>query len=106
MANFPAQGSFLWQRDSGSPSENASDELFTIGNVLPGAKRECTFLFHAPSEPTDCIVNVVIKYTLESDTLTEIRKTLPLDIPVIQLFHTTFDILPQLGRESDMPDMF
>jgi hypothetical protein len=57
-------------------------------------------------EPSDFTLNVVVKYTLESDTRTEIRKTLSIDIPIIQPFHTIFDILPRLGRESDMPDPF
>jgi hypothetical protein len=82
------------------------DEILSIGKILPGAKRECTLIFNAPMEPSDFTLNVVVKYTLESDTRTEIRKTLSIDIPIIQPFHTTFDILPRLGRESDMPDPF
>jgi len=38
--------------------------------------------------------------------MTEIRKTLSVDIPVIQPFHTTFDILPQATDNSGMPDPF
>jgi len=38
--------------------------------------------------------------------MTEIRKTLSIDIPVIQPFHTTFDILPQVTENGGMPDPF
>ena len=38
--------------------------------------------------------------------MTEIRKTLSVDIPVIQPFHTTFDILPQVTENGGMPDPF
>jgi hypothetical protein len=38
--------------------------------------------------------------------MTEIRKTLSVDIPVIQPFHTTFDILPQVSENGGMPDPF
>jgi Gryzun, putative trafficking through Golgi len=97
-----AHGTVSWKRDADSTVE----EILTIGKILPGAKHECTLLFNAPLEPTDFTLNVVVKYTLESDTRTEIRKTLSIDIPIIQPFHTSFDILPCLGRESDMPDPF
>ena len=38
--------------------------------------------------------------------MTEIRKTLALDIPVIQPFHANFDILPRIADEGGMPDPF
>ena len=38
--------------------------------------------------------------------MTEIRKTLSVDIPVIQPFHTTFDILPRVTENGGMPDPF
>lgn len=38
--------------------------------------------------------------------MTEIKKTLSLDIPVIQPFHTNFDILPQITQNGGMPDPF
>lgn len=38
--------------------------------------------------------------------MTEIRKTLSVDIPVIHPFHTTFDILPQVTENGGMPDPF
>ena len=46
-----------------------------------------------------------MKYTLESDGMTEIRKTMLLDIPVIQPFHVNFDILPRVAKDG-MPDPF
>jgi len=47
-----------------------------------------------------------MKYTLSSDRMTEIRKTVGLDIPVIQPFHASFDILPLVAEEGGMPDPF
>jgi hypothetical protein len=77
-----------------------------VGNILAAERRECILLFNAPSAPTDCTLSIVIKYTLESDRLTEIRKPLLFDIPVIQPFHTAFDILPALVEDEGMPDPF
>ena len=51
-------------------------------------------------------MNLVIKYTLQSDGMTEIHKTLSLDIPVIQPFHANFDILPHLVEDGGMPNPF
>ena len=47
-----------------------------------------------------------MKYTLESDEMTQIQKTMSLDIPVIQPFHATFDILPRIAKDGGMPDPF
>jgi hypothetical protein len=47
-----------------------------------------------------------MKYTLASDRMTEIHKTVALDIPVIQPFHASFDILPLVAEEGGMQDPF
>jgi hypothetical protein len=47
-----------------------------------------------------------MKYTLSSDRMTEVHKTIALDIPVIQPFHASFDILPLVAEEGGMPDPF
>ena len=83
-----------------------NENTLVVGNVLPSEQHQCTLIFNAPLSPTDCTLNLVINYTLESDRMTEIRKTLSVDIPVIQPFHTTFDILPQPTDNSGMPDPF
>ena len=38
--------------------------------------------------------------------MTQIQKTMSLDIPVIQPFHATFDILPRIAKDGGMPDPF
>lgn len=94
---------FSWQ----SSVEGTSDSnLLTVGNIPAGEQRECILIFNAPSAPTDCTLSLIIKYTLESDGLTEIRKPLLFDIPVIQPFHTSFDILPALTEDEGMPNPF
>jgi hypothetical protein len=77
-----------------------------VGNVRPGEQHECILIFFAPSAPTDCTLSLIIKYTLESDGLTEIRKPLLFDIPVIQPFNTAFEILPALAENTGMSDPF
>jgi hypothetical protein len=74
--------------------------------VRPREQHECILFFFAPSAPTDCTLSLIIKYTLESDGLTEIRKPLLFDIPVIQPFNTAFEILPALAENARMPDPF
>ena len=54
----------------------------------------------------DCTLHLTLTYTLESDRTTEIKKTLALDIPVIQPFHAVFEILPQVTENGGMPDPF
>ena len=85
------------------PSEG--DNL-TLGKLRPDEQRSCTLIFNAPSTPTECTLNLVMNYTLESDGVTEIQKTLALDIPIIQPFHTTFNILPRVVEDGGMPDPF
>jgi len=63
-------------------------------------------MFNAPLEPTEFTVTFAVTYTLESDTLTEIRKHLSLDIPVIQNLQASFDILPSPSPRSGMPYAF
>jgi hypothetical protein len=93
----------LWQSSSDTLSEN---NILNLGKVRPGEQRECILFFFAPSAPTDCTLSLIIKYTLESDGLTEIRKSLLFDIPVIQPFNTAFEILPALAENTGMPDLF
>jgi hypothetical protein len=77
-----------------------------IGDIPPAAQHTCTLLFTAPETPTDCTLTLTMKYTLSSDRMTEIHKTVALDIPVIQPFHASFDILPLVAEEGGMPDPF
>jgi hypothetical protein len=93
----------LWQSSSETSSEST---ILNVGKVPPGEQRECILFFFAPSAPTDCTLSLIIKYTLESDGLTEIRKPLLFDIPVIQPFNTAFEILPALAENTGMPDPF
>jgi Gryzun, putative trafficking through Golgi len=74
--------------------------------VGSGEHHQCTLIFKAPLAPADCTLNLIITYTLASDGMTEIRKTMSLDIPVIQPFHTNFDVLPRVTENGGMPDPF
>ena len=94
---------FSWLESNISPSD---DKVLIIEKIFPGKKEQCTLVFNAPLTPMDCTLNIVINYSLESDGITEIRKTLLLDLPVIQPFHANFDIRPHLGEDSGMPDPF
>ena len=87
------------------PGTTSKDNILSVGKICQGERHRCTLMFSAPPAPADCTLNLITKYTLESDGMTEIRKTLSLDIPVIQPFHTTFDILPQIAKDG-MPDLF
>jgi hypothetical protein len=93
---------FAWS-DS---TELVSGNVHLIGEIAPGQQHNCTLLFTAPETPTDCTLTLSMKYTLSSDRMTEIRKTLALDIPVIQPFHASFDILPCIVEDGGMPDPF
>jgi hypothetical protein len=94
---------FLWQS---SPETSSENSILNVGRVGAGEQHECILLFFAPSAPTDCTLSLIINYTLESDGLTEIRKPLLFDIPVIQPFNTAFEILPALAENTRMPDPF
>ena len=99
------QGHFSWQT---SDDATANDQTLVLGNLAPSEQRNCILLFNAPLEPTESTLNLIIKYTLESDRLTEIRKPVTIEIPVIQPFHISFDIFPYLSEVEGMgmPDPF
>jgi len=97
-AEFP----FLWET---SPGETISEKELDIGDVNPGEQRVCTIIFNAPSVPTECSLNLLIKYFLHSDLKTEVIKRALLDVPVIQPFQATFEIIPRL-EETGLPDLF
>ena len=94
---------FSWTSDS---ADLVTRNVHLIGDIAPGAQHNCQLLFCAPTTPTDCTLTLTMKYTLASDRMTEIRKTLALDIPIIQPFHASFDILPRIADEGGMPDPF
>jgi hypothetical protein len=103
-APTPNQDQFLWQPSS---SQTIQDQTLILGTLSPSEQRNCTLLFKAPLDPTESTLNLIIKYTLDSDRLTEIRKPVTIEIPVIQPFHTTFDIFPYLSEGGrGMPDPF
>jgi hypothetical protein len=93
---------FVWQQND----ETRHGNTLLLGEVLPAQQQKCVLVFNAPSTPIECTLNLIIKYTLKSDRMTEIQKALALDIPVIQPFHVNFDILPRLALDSGMPDIF
>lgn len=80
--------------------------VLSVGKIKRGERLHRTLMFNAPLAPSDCTLNLVMKYTLESDEMTQIQKTMSLDIPVIQPFHATFDILPRIAKDGGMPDPF
>ena len=84
----------------------STPNILSVGQIRQGERHQCTLMFNSPSTASDCTLNLIMKYTLESDGMTEIRKTLSLDIPVIQPFQTTFDILPRIAKDGGMPDPF
>ena len=89
----------------------SNNEMVSKGNTLSlekmrkNEKRQCIIMFNAPLETTECTLSISMKYTLETDSLAEIRKAMAFDIPVIQPFNITFDILPRVA-EGGMPDPF
>ena len=94
---------FQWL-DSSNPA--ISGNVLEIGEITPGERRDSTILFKPPSAPTERSLGLVIKYFLRSDPKTEVVKRALLDIPVIQPLQTTFDIFPQVARNSGMPNIF
>jgi len=92
---------FSWHSQS-----TPTSKILSVGKIRQGERHQCTLMFIAPSTPSDCTLNLIMKYILESDGMTEIRKTLSLDIPVIQPLQTTFDILPRITQDGGMPDLF
>jgi Gryzun, putative trafficking through Golgi len=101
-AEIPS-GSFSWR----NTTELSSDgDVLKIGSVGAGERKDCILIFNAPSVPRECTLTLVLKYTLESDSMTEIQKTVALDIPVIQPFHASFDILPRPAKDGGMPNPF
>src|SRR5277367_3369661 len=92
---------FSWQ-----PETTVNEHVLSVGKIKQGERLQRTLMFNAPSAPSDCTLNLVIKYTLESDEMTQIQKAISLDIPVIQPFHATFDILPRIAKDGGMPDPF
>ena len=97
---------FLEQLFSWHPEATSTRNILSVGKIRQGERHQCTLMFNAPSTPSDYTLNLIMKYTLESDGMTEIRKTLSLDVPVIQPFHTIFDILPRIAKDGGMPDPF
>jgi hypothetical protein len=97
---------FSEQLFSWHPEATSTRNILSIGKIGQGERHQCTLIFNAPSTPSDYTLNLIMKYTLESDGMTEIRKTLSLDVPVIQPFHTIFDILPRIAKDGGMPDPF
>lgn len=85
---------------------DSQNNLMDIGKIEAGQQYQCKLLFKAPLQPGDCPLTLVVKYTLESDKMTEVSKMLTLDVPVIQPFHTDFGIAPLLSGKEDMPDLF
>jgi hypothetical protein len=97
---------FLEQLFSWHPEATSTRNILSVGKIRQGERHQCTLMFNAPSTPSDHTLNLIMKYTLESDGMTEIRTTLSLDVPVIQPFHTIFDILPRIAKDGGMPDPF
>jgi hypothetical protein len=83
-----------------------NDNKLLVGNVSSGGQKQCNLIFNAPLGQMDCTLHLTLTYTLESDQMTEIKKTLALDVPVIQPFHTVFEILPRVTENGGMPDPF
>ena len=80
--------------------------MLSVGKIKRGERLQRTLIFNAPSKPSDCTLNLVMTYNLESDGKTQIQKAMSVDIPVIQPFHATFDILPRIAKDGGMPDPF
>jgi Gryzun, putative trafficking through Golgi len=97
----PEEAPFSWETPS---RETTSSKELDLGDISPAEQRTCTIRFSAPSTPTECSLTLLIKYFLHSDPKTEVIKRALLDVPVIQPFQATFEIVSLLGE--GMPDFF
>lgn len=77
-----------WHPPSGQPVEAS---VYKLGTLNPSTAITLPFTFQSSSTPIDCTLEISLRYHLVSDPETPIRKTMSVEMPIINPFHATID---------------
>lgn len=85
---FIAAPVITWHPHSGEPVQTS---IYKLGTLKPSTAITLPFTFQSSPTPIDCTLEISLRYHLVSDPETPIRKTMSVEMPIINPFHATID---------------